>query len=75
MSNQNNHPHLQAVRLINQDRSLPEDNIYLVCHSDPSTGRDIVLWDDVPAAFKEDIVFHIRSGAVVLPFLKGLGFD
>ncbi|KAG0377314.1 hypothetical protein BGX24_006336 [Mortierella sp. AD032] len=37
-----------------------------------SSGRDIVLWDDILAVFKSAL--YVRSGAVALPFLKGLDF-
>ncbi|KAG0369332.1 hypothetical protein BGX24_002469 [Mortierella sp. AD032] len=81
MTNQDAAPHLQAVRRVDPSRPLslqrdaPADIIYLVCHSDPSSGKDIILWDDVLAAFKEDVVVHIRNEAVVIPFLKGLNFE
>ncbi|KAF9901474.1 hypothetical protein EC991_006092, partial [Linnemannia zychae] len=83
MTNQDTNPHLQAVRRLVQNKPINKttndddeaaDTIYLVCHSDPSSGKDIILWDDILAAFKEDIVIHVRSGAIVLPFLKGSDF-
>ncbi|KAG0372085.1 hypothetical protein BGX24_000754 [Mortierella sp. AD032] len=73
MMNQDAQPHLQAVRFVKQRRrsstkgDAPTDIIYLVCHPDPSSGKHIILWDDVLAAFKEDVVVHIRNEAVVLP--------
>jgi hypothetical protein len=71
-------PHVQAVRGISENGSAASkaalaDTIYLVCHPDPSSGKDILLWDDIVAAFKDDVV-HVRSGAVVIPFLKGPDF-
>ncbi|KAF9900305.1 hypothetical protein EC991_007647 [Linnemannia zychae] len=40
----------------------------------PSSGKDIILWEDIIAAFKTNDVIHVRSGTVVLPFLKGTDF-
>ncbi|KAG0283747.1 hypothetical protein BGZ96_011871 [Linnemannia gamsii] len=79
MASQEAHPNFQAVRRVydsghsaNSSTSSTE-TIYLVCHPDPSSGKDILLWDDIKAAF-DDFVIHVRSGAVVLPFLKGADF-
>lgn len=73
------HPMVQAVRRVyasgysaNNCTSSTE-TIYLVCHPDPSSGKDILLWDDIKAAF-DHFVIHVRSGAVVLSFLKGADF-
>ncbi|KAG0279139.1 hypothetical protein BGZ97_009616, partial [Linnemannia gamsii] len=70
---------VQAVRHVynnehsaNSSTALTE-TLYLVCHRDPSSGKDIILWDDIKAAF-DDFVIHVRSGAVVLPFLKDADF-
>ncbi|KAK3806958.1 MAG: hypothetical protein J3R72DRAFT_428538 [Linnemannia gamsii] len=41
--------------------------------TDASNGEYILLWENVLDAFKEGVI-HIRSGAVVLPFLKGPDF-
>ncbi|KAK3824247.1 MAG: hypothetical protein J3R72DRAFT_479529, partial [Linnemannia gamsii] len=78
MTVQDTHPSIQAVRRIYENEqpassTTPAGVIYLVCQPDPSSGKDILLWDDVLDAFKDDVI-HIRSGAVVLPFLKGSDF-
>jgi hypothetical protein len=71
--------HFQAVRSVYENGhptggpSTPSNIIYLACHPDETTGKDILLWDDVLAAFKDDVV-HVRSGVKVLPFLKGRDF-
>ncbi|KAG0251625.1 hypothetical protein BGZ95_006845, partial [Linnemannia exigua] len=69
---------MQAVRRINENghpafEGSPSEVIYVACYPDPSLGKDIVLWDDILAAFKAEVV-HVRSGAFVLPFLKGPDF-
>ncbi|KAG0374139.1 hypothetical protein BGX24_010788, partial [Mortierella sp. AD032] len=82
MTNQESHLNVQAVRRVYENElptncstttPAPPGTIYLVCHSDDSSGKDILLWDDILAAFKDDVI-HVRYGAVVLPFLKGPNF-
>ncbi|KAF9082299.1 hypothetical protein BGX23_012595 [Mortierella sp. AD031] len=34
--------------------------VHIACHHDPSIDKDIILWDDILAAFKEPL--HIRCG-------------
>jgi hypothetical protein len=71
--------HIQPVRRVNENEQLNSGSatttniIHLTYYPDPSTGKDILLWDDILAAFKEDVV-HVRSGVRVLPFLKGSDF-
>ncbi|KAG0282072.1 hypothetical protein BGZ97_009155, partial [Linnemannia gamsii] len=79
MTTQDTHPTVQAVRRVYENEhsanssTAPTETLYLVCHPDPSLGKYILLWDDILVAFKDDVV-HVRSGAVVLPFLKGSDF-
>ncbi|KAK5829510.1 hypothetical protein F5H01DRAFT_316377 [Linnemannia elongata] len=79
MTIQDVHTNVQAVRRIYDTEesvnatTTPTSTMYLVSHPDPASGKDILLWDDILAAFKVDVV-HVRSGAVVLPFLKGPDF-
>jgi hypothetical protein len=75
MTNQETQPHLQAVRLVyeNSDPSSSSNIIHLACRPDPSSGSEIILWDDIVDAFKEDVI-HVRSGTVVLSYLKGPDF-
>ncbi|KAK3824264.1 MAG: hypothetical protein J3R72DRAFT_479541 [Linnemannia gamsii] len=78
MTTQDTHPNIQVVRRVYENEqpansSALAGRIYLVCHPDASSGKDILLWDDVLAAFKEEVI-HIRSGGVALPFLKGPDF-
>ncbi|KAF9082302.1 hypothetical protein BGX23_012598 [Mortierella sp. AD031] len=69
--------HFQAVRLVNKD-GLPAASpshsnvVHIACHPDPSDGKDIILWDDILAAFKDAL--QIRYGTRILPFLKGPDF-
>ncbi|KAK3836681.1 MAG: hypothetical protein J3R72DRAFT_477084 [Linnemannia gamsii] len=78
MTIQDAHPNVQAFRRVYENghsansSSASEENICIVCHPDASSGRDIVLWDDILAVFKSAL--YVRSGAVALPFLKGLDF-
>ncbi|KAK3832019.1 MAG: hypothetical protein J3R72DRAFT_238936, partial [Linnemannia gamsii] len=69
---------MQAVRCINENgqpssEATASDIIHIACYPDPALGKDIVLWDDIVAAFKADVV-NVRTGTYVLPFLKGPNF-
>ncbi|KAG0015737.1 hypothetical protein BGZ82_001297 [Podila clonocystis] len=69
---------MQAVRCINENGQPPSEAtasaiLHIACYPDPALGKDIVLWDDIVAAFKADVV-HVRSGTFVRPFLKGPDF-
>ncbi|KAK3836722.1 MAG: hypothetical protein J3R72DRAFT_423854 [Linnemannia gamsii] len=70
-------PSVQAVRRVYENgqpvTGSPSDIVHLTCHPDDSIGRDILLWDDILAAFKDDVI-HVRSGVRVLPFVKGANF-
>ncbi|KAF9904917.1 hypothetical protein EC991_002217 [Linnemannia zychae] len=83
MANQDTHTKMQAVRRINENQNstseavtavaVPLDIIHVAYYQDPSTGKDIIIWDDILDAFKAEVV-HVRSGTFVLPFLKGPDF-
>ncbi|KAF9900301.1 hypothetical protein EC991_007643 [Linnemannia zychae] len=73
MTPQDTPSNVQAVRRIDENANS-SNIIHLVCHSDPSSGKDIILWEDIITAFKTNDVIHVRSGTVVLPFLKGADF-
>ncbi|KAF9932109.1 Protein sel-1 1 [Linnemannia zychae] len=70
---------LQAVRRVYEDDiNTPKDTsasrvLHIRCHSDPASGKDILLWDDILAAFKGNVI-HVLSGTVIVPFLKGSDF-
>ncbi|KAF9932104.1 hypothetical protein FBU30_008918 [Linnemannia zychae] len=72
-------PTLQAIQLVyenelHEKETAPSSRIFhLSFYSDPSSGKDILLWDDIMDAFKDDIV-HVRRGTMILPFLKGSNF-
>ncbi|KAF9129959.1 hypothetical protein BGW39_003615 [Mortierella sp. 14UC] len=76
MTPQETHSNIQAVRRVDENGhpSTLSNLIHLVCHSDPSSGKDIILWEDILAAFKTNDVIHVRSGTIVLPFLKDSDF-
>ncbi|KAG0292923.1 hypothetical protein BGZ96_003503 [Linnemannia gamsii] len=65
------HPTVQAVRRVFESGPPPSssETMYLVCHPEPSLGKDIILWDDIKAVFNNAL--YVRSGAVVLSFVKG----
>ncbi|KAF9153948.1 hypothetical protein BG015_002254 [Linnemannia schmuckeri] len=72
-------PSLQAVRRVNEsdnenDQSSSTESaiIHLAVHPDLTSGKDVILWDDIKATF--DDVIHVRSGTVVQTFLKGSDF-
>ncbi|KAG0371760.1 hypothetical protein BGX24_001233 [Mortierella sp. AD032] len=72
----------QAVRVCeqgqttsnNDNNNIPSTEVFhIACHSDStSSGKVIILWDDILAAFSN--VVHVRSGTRILPFLKGSDF-
>lgn len=79
MTIQGTHPHAQAVRRVYENEqpthtsgAVVSNIILIACHPDPSSGKDIILWDDIKAAFNDAL--HVRSGTFVLPFLKGTDF-
>ncbi|KAF9129450.1 hypothetical protein BGW39_004174, partial [Mortierella sp. 14UC] len=78
MATQGTHFNVQAVRRVHENghpantASASAETIYIVCHPDASSGRDILLWDDILAVFSTAL--YVRSGAVALPFLKGPNF-
>ncbi|KAG0376456.1 hypothetical protein BGX24_007718 [Mortierella sp. AD032] len=45
---------------------------HLPYYPDATSGKDILLWEDIRAAF--DDVLHVRAGSIILPFLKGPDF-
>ncbi|KAG0289923.1 hypothetical protein BGZ96_006610, partial [Linnemannia gamsii] len=66
--------HSQVVRRVYENEDLNTTTslskvFRLARHFDNVSGKDIILWDDVLAAFKDAV--HVRSGETVLPFLKG----
>ncbi|KAF9143163.1 hypothetical protein BGX30_001191 [Mortierella sp. GBA39] len=73
---QETQPHLQAIRRVNENgdpTSTSNTIIHLVCHQDTVSGKYIILWDDIPAVLKDDVI-HVRSGTGVLPYLKDPNF-
>ncbi|KAF9932108.1 hypothetical protein FBU30_008922 [Linnemannia zychae] len=68
---------VQAVRVYEQGQSASppistSEIVYLTCYTDEVSGKVIVLWDDILAAFSN--VVHVRHGARILPFVKGNDF-
>lgn len=72
--------HTQPVRRVYENEELDSNTAItslskvfrIACHFDGVSGKNIVLWDDILASFKDAI--HIRSGDNILPFLKGRDF-
>ncbi|KAG0273444.1 hypothetical protein BGZ96_004842, partial [Linnemannia gamsii] len=70
----------QPIRRVYEDEGLNSSTAitsfskvyYLDCHFDDISGKDIILWEDILAAFKD--VLHVRSGYKILSFLKGRDF-
>jgi hypothetical protein len=78
MRTQSTHSNGQAVRRVYENENTVNttlastDIIYIACRPDASSGKDIILWDDILAVFSTAL--YIRSGARALPFLKGSNF-
>ncbi|OAQ29368.1 HCP-like protein [Linnemannia elongata AG-77] len=66
----------QAVRRIHENGHAVIDNgagtIQIVCQPDTSSGKNILLWDDIKAVFGNAL--YVRSGDFALPYLKGPDF-
>ncbi|KAF9901378.1 hypothetical protein EC991_006229 [Linnemannia zychae] len=66
----------QAVRRIYENGHAAVNNgagiIRIVCHLDASSGKNILLWDDLKVVFNNAV--YVRSGDIALPFLKGPDF-
>ena len=52
--------------------SSPSDVVFIGCHEDSATGKDVVLWDDVLLVFKDAL--YVRNGSRAVTFLKGSDF-
>ncbi|KAG0372269.1 hypothetical protein BGX24_000483 [Mortierella sp. AD032] len=67
---------VQAVCRVYENGLAATDNgagtIHIVCHLDTSSGKNILLWDDIKAVFGNAL--YVRSGDLAIPFLKGLDF-
>ncbi|KAF9126802.1 hypothetical protein BGW39_006336 [Mortierella sp. 14UC] len=83
MMNENIYLSVQAVRRVYENENekpsssstaTPAGIIHLVCEPDATSGKEVILWDDILAAFSKDTVLYVRFGTVVLPFLKGPGY-
>ncbi|KAG9073384.1 hypothetical protein KI688_001179 [Linnemannia hyalina] len=72
---QEHHPPVQAIRPVCEtgQTMAPANITHIVCHPDSSSsGKDVILWDDIKAAFGD--VALVRSGSIVQAFLKGRDF-
>ncbi|KAG0274419.1 hypothetical protein BGZ95_009808 [Linnemannia exigua] len=74
--------HLQAVRPISKSnldsptavttpppQAVSTPAVYIDCHLDPITQKNVVMWEDIRLAFADAL--HIRHQARVVPFLRG----
>lgn len=52
--------------------SSSSDVVFIDCHEDSATGKDVVLWDDVLLVFKDAL--YVRNGSRAITFLKGSDF-
>ncbi|KAG0291394.1 hypothetical protein BGZ96_005230, partial [Linnemannia gamsii] len=75
-------PQMQALRLVtdndndngndNENSSSSSEIVHIAVHPDSASGKDVILWDDIKAAF--DDVIQVRSGTFIQSFLKGSDF-
>lgn len=65
---------LQAMRRVydNGQHMIVSDTTHFVCHPGPSSGKGILLWDDILTVF--DNFSLVRSGTIILHLLKGVDF-
>jgi hypothetical protein len=78
LKDQSSDEQVQPVRRVYEnanstDPPSPNDIFYVTYHLDPATGKGIILWDDILAAFKN--VVYVKTGTKLLSFLKGPGFE
>ncbi|KAF9543653.1 hypothetical protein EC957_000585 [Mortierella hygrophila] len=69
----NSPPQVQAVRPVSKDNldsptKTPAPTVYFDCHSNPTTGKSFVLWDDIRLVFADAL--YVRHEAKVVPFMK-----
>jgi hypothetical protein len=65
-------PNVQAFYRVYENDPTPVKETYifhLPFYPDPSSGNDIILWDEILNVFKN--ILFVRSGTAILPFLKG----
>ncbi|KAG0278534.1 hypothetical protein BGZ95_003757 [Linnemannia exigua] len=67
---------LQAVRPISKKKldtpttvATPAPTVYIDCHLDPNTQKNVVMWDDIRLVFADAL--YIRHKARAIPFLRG----
>ncbi|KAF9126811.1 hypothetical protein BGW39_006345 [Mortierella sp. 14UC] len=78
MTSQDTHIKMQAVRRINENpystpgaaAAAPSDIIHIACYPDPSTGKDIIIWNDGMTLSMRSELQLSMSGLV--PFLAPL---
>lgn len=66
-------PQVQAVRPVSKDNldsptTTPSSIVYFNCHSNPVTGENFVLWDDILLVFADAL--YVRHEATIVPFMK-----
>ncbi|KAG0299869.1 hypothetical protein BGZ97_003502 [Linnemannia gamsii] len=59
---------VQVIRLASKNRT-----VHVATHHDPSSGKIIVLWNDVLRVFPGAL--YLQQGKKALPFLKGTDFE
>lgn len=80
-------PQMQALRLLTENDNKSDNDtdndsnenspsasevVHIAVHPDPDSGKDVIFWDDVKAAY--DDVILVRSKSCILLFLKGSDF-
>lgn len=58
---------VQVIRL-----AISNKTVHITTHQDPSSGKAIVIWDDVLRVFRD--ARYLQHGQRVLPFMKGSDF-
>ncbi|KAG0063683.1 hypothetical protein BGZ89_009697 [Linnemannia elongata] len=63
----------QAVRPVSKENLdsptiTPSSIVYFNCHSNPATGENFVLWDDILLVFADAL--HVRHQATIVSFMK-----
>jgi hypothetical protein len=59
----------QTSAVINTDTNSSDKIIHLEIHHDSTTGKDVILWDDVLMVFKDAL--YIQNGTSVCSYVKG----
>lgn len=66
------HKNLPPSSILPANPNNPDYILYVDVHTEPETGKKVVLWEDILQAFGDTV--QVRNKAKVVSFLKGSDF-